>query len=26
VPDEVLHAIAEAARRWGRYPIDWVDA
>jgi uroporphyrinogen decarboxylase len=26
VPDEVLHAIAEAARRWGRYPIDWTDA
>jgi uroporphyrinogen decarboxylase len=26
VPDEVLHAIAESTRRWGRYPIDWVDA
>ena len=26
VPDEVLHAIAAATRRWGRYPIDWVDA
>ena len=25
VPDEVLHAIAEAARRWGRYPLDWVE-
>lgn len=25
VPDEVLHAIAEAARRWGRYPIKRVD-
>jgi uroporphyrinogen decarboxylase len=23
VPDETLHAIADAARRWGRYPIDW---
>jgi len=23
VPDDVLFAIAEAARRWGRYPIDW---
>jgi len=26
VPDEVLHAIAAATRRWGRYPIDLVDA
>ena len=26
VPDEVLHAIAAATRRWGRYPIDWLDA
>ena len=26
VPDEMLLAIAEATRRWGRYPIDWVDA
>jgi len=26
VPDDVLHAIAEAARTWGRYPIDWLDA
>lgn len=24
VPDDVLFAIAEAARRWGRYPLDWV--
>ena len=24
VPDEVLFAIAEAARRWGRYPLDWI--
>ena len=23
VPDETLHAIADAARSWGRYPIDW---
>jgi uroporphyrinogen decarboxylase len=23
VPDEVLMAIAEANRRWGRYPLDW---
>jgi uroporphyrinogen decarboxylase len=22
VPDETLHAVADAARRWGRYPID----
>ncbi|HET6496943.1 MAG TPA: uroporphyrinogen decarboxylase family protein [Thermoleophilia bacterium] len=26
VSDEVLHAVAEATRRWGRYPLDWVDA
>ena len=26
VPDEVLHAIAAATRRYGRYPIDRVDA
>jgi uroporphyrinogen decarboxylase len=26
VPDEVLHAVAEATRRWGRYPVDWADA
>jgi uroporphyrinogen decarboxylase len=25
VPDEVLHAVADAARRWGRYPLDWVE-
>lgn len=25
VPDEVLHAIAEATREWGTYPLDWVD-
>jgi len=25
VPDEVLLAIAEAVRTWGRYPIDWTD-
>ena len=25
VPDEVLHAIADAARRWGAYPLDWVE-
>ena len=25
VPDEVLHAIADAARRWGTYPLDWVE-
>lgn len=24
VPDDVLLAIAEAARVWGRYPLDWV--
>lgn len=23
VPEETLLAIAEAARRWGRYPLDW---
>ena len=23
VRDETLHAIADAARRWGRYPLDW---
>jgi uroporphyrinogen decarboxylase len=23
VSDETLHAIADAARRWGRYPLDW---
>jgi uroporphyrinogen decarboxylase len=25
VPDEVLLAIGDAAARWGRYPLDWVD-
>ena len=25
VSDDVLQAIADAARRWGRYPLDWVD-
>lgn len=25
VPDEVLLAIRDAADRWGRYPLDWVD-
>ena len=24
VPDEVLMAISDAVRRWGRYPLDWV--
>jgi uroporphyrinogen decarboxylase len=24
VPDEVLLAIAETVRRWGRYPLNWV--
>jgi uroporphyrinogen decarboxylase len=23
VPDAVLTAVAEASRRWGRYPLDW---
>ena len=26
VPDEVLLAISAAAERWGRYPLDWVEA
>jgi uroporphyrinogen decarboxylase len=26
VPDEVLLAIGDAVERWGRYPLDWVDA
>lgn len=26
VPDEVLLAISDAVERWGRYPLDWVDA
>ena len=25
VPDEVLFAVAEAARTWGVYPLDWVE-
>ncbi len=25
VPEEVLLAIADAAERWGRYPLTWVD-
>lgn len=25
VPDEVLFAIADAARTWGAYPLDWAD-
>lgn len=25
VPDEVLLAISEAVRRWGQYPLDWVE-
>jgi uroporphyrinogen decarboxylase len=25
VPDDVLLAIREAADRWGRYPLDWVE-
>jgi uroporphyrinogen decarboxylase len=24
VPEEVLMAISEAAHRWGRYPLDWI--
>ncbi len=24
VPDEVLVAISEAVRKWGRYPLDWI--
>ena len=26
VPEEVLLAISEAVRKWGRYPLDWIDA
>lgn len=26
VPDEILLAVAEAARRWGAYPLRWVEA
>jgi uroporphyrinogen decarboxylase len=25
VPDDVLLAISEAVRRWGRYPLDWIN-
>jgi uroporphyrinogen decarboxylase len=25
VPDEVLRALVDATRRWGRYPLDWLD-
>ena len=25
VPETVLEAIGEAVRRWGRYPLEWVD-
>ena len=25
VPDDVLLAIREAADRWGRYPLDWLE-
>lgn len=25
VPETVLEAIGEAVRRWGRYPLDWID-
>lgn len=24
VPDEVLHAIAKAVRKWGTYPLSWI--
>ncbi|MFW5855404.1 MAG: uroporphyrinogen decarboxylase family protein [Thermodesulfobacteriota bacterium] len=24
VPDEVLMAVSDAVRRWGRYPLDWI--
>ncbi len=26
VPDEVLMAISESARRWGEYPLSWIDS
>ena len=26
VPDDVLLSIGDAVARWGRYPLDWVDA
>ncbi len=25
VPEDVLMAISDAVRKWGRYPLDWVD-
>jgi len=25
VPDEVLFAVSDAVRKWGRYPLDWVN-
>ncbi|MGJ8686872.1 MAG: uroporphyrinogen decarboxylase family protein, partial [Spongiibacteraceae bacterium] len=25
VPDEVLHAISGAVKKWGRYPLDWLE-
>ena len=25
VPEQVLHAIADAARSWGQYPLTWLD-
>jgi len=26
VPEEVLFAISEAVRTWGRYPLEWIEA
>ena len=26
VPEEVLDAVGDAVRRWGRYPLEWVGA
>ena len=26
VPDDILLAVADAARTWGRYPLHWIDA
>lgn len=26
VPDDILSAISDAVRTWGRYPLDWLDA
>ena len=26
VPDEVIMAISEAVRKWGRYPLKWVES